>query len=347
MHLLDSDKVEFSLEKLTNCSFLDARGILNCKKKVVGEFEKVFLVKKDKIFSFEKSDYYIQKIIFPPNLFPEDDVFLMENVVAEFCNSISKISEQDWWVYAARHANGLRIIAGIGKGIILSRFLNVNSCVFDEISKTLMYLQRFGMAENVKIFSSPGAIEIHSKIDVERNYIDNTSDMDKVVLDFLLINKQIRPIVSNKKYLEQFFNEKVLYAVAFGTALALWGIYRDLEQVKDSILLLEKDVRLTTDAMELKINDKNFLSIKQFIDKIKKMQNPLRLLRDAAKICRHHHIKVEQLLCEDQIKIKTSLSKSKIEKLKSCQDIVIERVFTEEYEELGANKKTGLIICIK
>jgi rRNA-processing protein FCF1 len=307
----------------------------------------VFLVKKDKIFSLEKSDYYIQSIVLPQNLSTESDIFLMEDVVAEFCNSISKIREQDWWMYAAQHENGLRIIAGIGKGIILSRFLNGNSRIFDEISKTLIYLHRFGIIGNVKIFSPSGDVEIHTKIIVERNCIDNAGDMDKAIFNFLSINKQIAPIISNKNHLKQIFNEKILYITACVLVLIFCGIHKELEGVKNSILLLEKDVPITTEAMELKINDKNLFITRQFIDKIKKMQNPLQSLSNAAKICRLHHIDVEQFIYENQIKIKTSLSKSNFEKLKSCQDIVIKRISNEEYEELGASKKIGSIICIK
>jgi hypothetical protein len=345
--LLNSDEVKFSLEKLTNCSFFDARNILNCKKKILQEREKVFLLQKDRMLFFEKSDYYIQKILLPSDIKADDDVFLTENVVAEFCNGISEIGEGDWWIYAAYHVRKLRIIAGIGKGIILSRFLSEDFGISDEIEKSVMYLQRFGMTEKVKIFSYSFIGHISSKIIVENNYIENFDDAEKIIFDFLLNNNKIKPVISHKNYIEKILSEKVLCAIAFSAVLLLFRIDKSFENCKNSVLSLEKNVRAENDTISLEINDKNFSATKRFIDAIKTLQNPLQLFHKTSEICSRHRLPIEQLLFEKQIKIKTSLSRSKSEKLKTCDDIVIEKFSSDEYEELGSNKKVGSIICIK
>jgi hypothetical protein len=307
----------------------------------------VFLIPKDRILFFEKSDYYIQKIFLPPNIADVDDVFLTENVVAEFCNSIRKITDRDWWIYAACHTAKLRIIAGIGKGIILSRFLSGSFNISDEISKTIMYLQRFGMTESVKIFSSPLTEKIHSKIVTENIYIENSNDMVLAVSDFLLKNNQIKPIFSRGNYIRKILNEKFLYSVALVIALVLLQVDKSFEDCQNSVLLFEKSTRAANDAIALEINDKNFSVAKQFIDKIKKMQNPLQLFYKASKICYKYRICVEQLLYDSGIKIKTSLNKSKFEELKNCVDVTVEKISKDEYEEPGSDKKIGSFICIK
>ncbi|MDR0678548.1 MAG: hypothetical protein LBF44_03370, partial [Holosporaceae bacterium] len=168
MQILDIDKIDFFWEKLSNCSLWDAYKILSCQKKALFPNEKAFLVKKDRLNIWGKSNFYIQKIILPENLSRAENFFLAENVVEALCNEISRIDEQTWWIYAANHSSGcLRIIAGLGKGIILSRFLSVDSDISSEISKTIMYLQRFGMDKHIKFFSPFGGVKVHSKIGPE------------------------------------------------------------------------------------------------------------------------------------------------------------------------------------
>ncbi|MDR2781434.1 MAG: hypothetical protein LBB21_03190 [Holosporaceae bacterium] len=347
MYLLDTNEVELSLEQLMNCSLFDAYKILKCKRKTFSEREKAFLVKKDRISFFEKSNHYIQKILLPQNLTANDDIFLMENVIAEFCDNISKLNEKDWWLYAAYHASGARIIAGVGRGIILSRFLSENSSMQNEISRTIMYLQRFGMTESVKFFSTLQNLEINSKVVIEKYYIENSNNMSKIITDFLLSNNQIKPIYVNKNYIKKFLNEKFLYAVVVAISLSLFYIDKSIENQKNDISFLKKSVRVTTDDIVLEINNENFSNTKQFFDKIKKLQNPLELFRNASEICRKHLINVEQLSYENKIKIKTSLNRSQFEKLKTCDAIEIERNSNDEYEELDSDKKIGSNICIK
>ncbi|MDR0753466.1 MAG: hypothetical protein LBE95_02255, partial [Holosporaceae bacterium] len=68
MRVLDQNAIEFFLEKLKNCSLLDAYRVLICKRKALSNHEKAFLIPKDKIILFGKSDFYIQKISLPKNL---------------------------------------------------------------------------------------------------------------------------------------------------------------------------------------------------------------------------------------------------------------------------------------
>ncbi|MDR0631772.1 MAG: hypothetical protein LBF54_00800 [Holosporaceae bacterium] len=357
MHILDRDGIEFSLEKLVNCSLLDAYRVLNCKRKISSHNEKVFLIPKYKLNVFKKYNFYLQKVSLPQtSKVPiDDEIFLIENVVAEFCNNINRIDEQDWWLYAACHSSGnLRIISGIGKGIALSRFLPSNSGESNEneIAKTIMYLQRFGMEKNIKIFSPLNMtdLKISPKIMHEKIRLKKCSNMDRVIADFLSDNNGITPIITNENFFEKFLSNKLLCAVMFAISLILLEIYNCVEDNKEEIRDLKKNVLVKTRDMELKINHENFQIVKRLFDVLENSHNPIALLRRTSDLCREHDIRIEQLSFENsnnQIRIKTSLDRISLDKLKSIPYMEVEKVLNDEYEELESNKKLGAVICIK
>jgi hypothetical protein len=344
MRVLDQNEIEFSLEKLSDCYLWEARKILNCQKKILSERETAFLISKDKLNIFAKSDFYIQKISLLQDFRNgEDDLYLFENIVAEFCNGINKIRENDWWLYAARRRSDLRIIAGIGKGIILSRFLSLDSDASEEISKTATYLQRFGMQE-IKFFSSEINLQIGSKINCKRIFIERRDDVE----NFLSNNGKIKPIINSKNRLEKFLNCEILSAVSLVLILILFGIDERCKDKEKTISSLQESVRVATKDMELKINNDNFSFVKQIVNALKDSRNPLESLKKASKLHREYDFQIERLSLENgAVKIKTSLSKSTFEKLKSLRDVAMEKISNDEYEELGSNKKIGAVICIK
>ncbi|MDR2158057.1 MAG: hypothetical protein LBO02_01930 [Holosporaceae bacterium] len=348
MRVWDRYGVEFFLEKLSNCSLWDAYKILNCQKKVLSDNETAFLVPKDELSIWGKSDFYIQKVSLPPNLktSEEGEIFLMENIVAERCDGVDKLDERTWWLYAARHNSGLRIIAGIGKGIMLSRFLPLDADPSDEISKTVLYLQRFGIGKNIKIFSPLHEIrlqKISPEIVCERFYVKKCDDSQRNRADL----DAVRPVISNGNCFGKFLNDKILYAILAAVVLTLCGVDSAVRRNEKIILSLKKSVRAATPDMELEINDENLHIAQKFVDALRNSPNPLELLRKALRICRMYNISVEQLLIENGLKIKTSLNKAIFDKIKSVVGVDVEKISGDEYEELGSNKKFGAVICIK
>ncbi|MDR2723807.1 MAG: hypothetical protein LBB25_01200 [Holosporaceae bacterium] len=350
MYVLDRNDIEFYLEKLNNCSLLDAYKILNCKKKILSTQERAFLIPKDKLILFGKSDFYIQKISLPENLEKSDDkIYLIEDIIAKFCNSFSKISDSDWWLYAANYnSSSFRIVAGVGKGIILSRFLSSCAHMSIEISKTIVYLQRFGMGKNIKVFSPSKEIEIHPKINADvccQKII--TDECDEIAVDRL--SGEIKPIITNRIHLKKILNDKILYAALPVMILVLAKTDQSIRDHEKIISALQKDIHITTKHIELQINSENFSEAKQFISMLKNLHDPLELFQKASKICRKYNLPVEQLLFENGsiVKIKTSLGMIALDQLKAEDNVEVEKDTSDEYEELGANKRLGAIVCVK
>ncbi|MDR1982586.1 MAG: hypothetical protein LBQ08_02195 [Holosporaceae bacterium] len=354
MRVLDTDEVEFFLEKLNNCSLWDTYKILNCKRKTLFQHERAFLIKKDRLNIWGKSDFYLQKISLPRGWnTTKEDFCLMENAVEELCNSISEIKERTWWMYAANHSSGhLRIIAGIGKGIVLSRFLPTDSNTSQEVSKTVMYLQRFGMNKDMKFFSPLSRIEIHSKIGseiaCEKINIKKSDNMEKVIHDFLSNNSKVQSIIISSSYLERFLDTKILYPILLVMTLIVLIVNQCIRDSEKVIASLKGNTHVTIENMQLKIDRENFPVVKRLINTLKDSRDPAELFQKASKIRRKYNILIERLSLEKEIKIQTSLTTKTFNELKSDRDIEkIIQISNSEYEELGSNKKFGAIICIK
>ncbi|MDR1551111.1 MAG: hypothetical protein LBS14_00275 [Holosporaceae bacterium] len=281
----------------------------------------------------------MQKILLPTHLLGEDEVFLIEDVAAKLCNDINKIGEQDWWIYAARHQskNCLRIIAGISKGIMLSRFLSVDLEMAMEISKTIMYLQRFGLKSDIKIFSSEDITRVTVKC--EKFHLERTAED--------ISTSSVRSIVIRRNYWGKFFSSYFFYGVSLCILLVLFFIFHCIGTEKKLIASLENDMEITTKSMKFKINSKNFLAAKQFVAMLKDSSRLLQLLKKASEICRASKIHAEQVSFEkNQLKIKALLSNSLVKKLKSL--CIVEQILSNEYEELDPrNKKHEVTLCIK
>jgi hypothetical protein len=347
MRVLDQNAIEFSLEKLKNCSLLDAYRILICQKKALLDREKAFLIPKDKIILFGKSDFYIQKISLPKNLEKTGDkVYLIENVVAEFCGSYRKIFEHDWWLATNRSARNFRIIAGIGKGIVLSRFLPFHSDISDEISKTIVYLQRFGMKKEVKIFSSMEEIEIHPKTNDEINcqkiFIPKCTEAETIRL-----LGRIKPVISDGIHVK-ILNDKALCTALLAVILILCKIEQSIRHNEKVISSLQKNVHIATKHIEFDINGENFSAIKQFVSLLKNSRHPLELFKKASDIRQRYDLPIEHLSFENGVlKIKTSIHKKEFDELKAIDGVEVVKNTHGEYEELGVNKRCGAIVCVK
>jgi len=341
MYILDSSEVEFSLDKLTNCYLWDAHRVLNCRSKVSSsDLEKVFLVNKGNFF--KKSDFYIQKVLLIPDL-PKEEIFLVENIVAEYCNNIGKIDETTLWLYAAVHqSNCLRVIVGMGKGIILSRFLPVDSNVSEEISKTITYLQRFVTERNIKIFSIWESIDIASAMTCERICLKNFNE--HTLRDFLLNNNRIKPIVTHENCLEKYFHDRKIFINMVLILLVIFCVFLDrhIEETTKVVSVLQKDYHIEKNGIKLTVNSQNFSFTNQCIDSLSDLQHPLDLFSGASVM----NIPFEMLTFEKNcIRIKTSLSETAFRELSKKYEM--EKVSNAEYEEIGSDKELGAIICIK
>jgi hypothetical protein len=152
--IIDNSIVDFQLEKLSNCSWIDAFRVLRCQKKLVPFPKWVFLLRPRKPIFCGKSNWYIQKnVIRSPNLLEDcglnngNAFFLMEYIIAGLCHQLMDIEDESWWLYVADHcSSGIKIIAGIGNGILLSRILPSSAIgqIDGKILQTIRFLKRFG-----------------------------------------------------------------------------------------------------------------------------------------------------------------------------------------------------------
>jgi hypothetical protein len=361
--ILDLANVHFSLEKLSNCNLLDAYRVLHCEMEILSNFESAFLVRKDVFHIFQKTDHYIQKnCIKNQNVFSKlkivDGVFLIENVIAEFCRSVFNINEENWWLYVAPHDSSTRIVAGIGSGVILSRFLTDTSDPSDEVLKTITYLKRFGLKETIKIVTPLKKIESH----LQQNQVCEICKLERcddfTLMEFLSKTSNARKIFARRNYFTRI-NEQKIYAVAYTVAFFLLilcaGLYVGIAQEKEKILTLQKSMVISNNNISLTTNYDNFSLINQFVMILKEDRNPINTLVLIQNICRKHNVTTESVVIENGnfIKIKTFLDKIQLKEIGKANndnfEIKIEKLaaFEDGYEELGVDKKFGAVICIK
>ncbi|MDR2106991.1 MAG: hypothetical protein LBO73_00490 [Holosporaceae bacterium] len=348
MYISDQSGTEFFLEKLSNCSFWDALRILNCKKKILSERERAFLVPKDRWNFWGKSDFYLQKISLPRNL-PKGEVFLAENIAAEFCNDVSRIEENTRWIYAADHGAGnRRIIAGIGRGIMISRFLPQDSDVSEEVAKTAMYLRRFGDVGNIKIFSPSDGIKIPPGTGLEKiRFPDKCGDIKKIMADFVRTDRRVKPVVIYKNYFGILGNSGFFYCIPLIMLGILLWLEESISENKKIISSFEKSLRVVGENFTLEINEENFPAAKRFVDALKNCHDPTKLFLKASEILNGCDSAAGQALLEgNRLRVRTSLNKATAARLKNSGAAEVKIISESEYEELGAEGKTEVELCI-
>ncbi|MDR1560821.1 MAG: hypothetical protein LBS23_00495 [Holosporaceae bacterium] len=361
--IFDVANTDFSLEKLKNCSLFDAFKVLYCKKKALLDFEDTFLIPKDNFSCFRKTNYYIQKISFKNNglfrkLNLKEGVFLIESVIYEFCKNITEIDEETWWLYVAKHNVNTRIIAGISGGIVLSRFLSENLNISDEVLKTIIYLKRFGLEKIIKIITPLNEIE-KSLHRIENYKIFKISQYTNTTLvEFLSRAKGIKKICVRDSYITRFSISqiyRILYVAIFCLGCLWVYLHESILENEKSIALLKKDVTVSHENLRFKkINGNNFLFVERLVAVLKDSINPIDIFRKISKVCNDNKIKAELISLENSnlIKIKTALGNEESKKLLNISntqfEIKIEKPTApnEEYEELGVDKKSIVIICI-
>jgi hypothetical protein len=367
--VLDLAGVDFSLEKLSNCSLWDAHRILHRQKAALSAEENAFLVPSDRrsFWSFySRRTRRIQKISMKncelfPQLWRKDGIFLMENVIAEFCRSRAALKEESWWLYAAKHPSvGVRIVAGVGRGIVLSRFLGRNDVDAPaEALKTIVYLKRFGLEGEVDVITPLEDVAAN----LEKNKFCKVFRLrrrhESALMEFLSRNRTIERMFVGGNALERLFGAKRFCLLqcccfsAFVIGLLVLGDAVDGE--KKLLAALEKSRAIGEKNLVIEVNADNFTLVKQMITDFGDCGNPIGLLTEISRLCGKNKIQPERMWMENSgsAKLKTLLELEQFEELQKFSheklELRVEKLASsqEEYEELGINKKLGAIICIK
>lgn len=145
---------KFKLTTIANCTIFDILQAYWYKKKFASRTSIIKILWPQKIHWLSKNDLQIQEIDVM-NLDTSRNVIFLETIIAHLC--ANKVAHNQWWMYITQNTK-LRIIAGLGKAIYVSRII-ASDCNADvEISRTTTYLKRFGVnEESIKIFQSTNA----------------------------------------------------------------------------------------------------------------------------------------------------------------------------------------------
>jgi hypothetical protein len=374
--ILDRLDVDFSLETINHCSFLDARDVLRCERKVLKDFSDVFLLPKHSFNIFQKTDFYMQKSTISGDLGKKlkntGEIFLIEFLIAEFCKTVQQIDEKTWWMYVANHrCSGLRIVAGKGDGVVLSRIISSISVddIPDSVARTIKYLGRFGLESPIKIISAFGnvaaAVDGLSIVSV----IENSEDMEKTLLKFLSARNDVYPWGKRENSLRKILRLNyrkicVLLASCIGLE-TIWLInlerkyFEEQRSIEAMGKISENIVAHDLSHIKLKINNNNFKQMEQLFHLLNAAENPLMVLRKTAMLVEKNAIKVDRLIMEKcgPIRMNAVMTRSLENKLLRLYNdamlIHIEKTETKnsEYEKIDANdpanKKYGAVICIK
>ncbi|MDR1361587.1 MAG: hypothetical protein LBJ16_00025 [Holosporaceae bacterium] len=373
--ILDRSEIDFSLETLSNCSYGDARDALSCARKVSGTFEDVFLLPRRDFNIFKKMDFYLQKSAISGDLGKKlktcGDLFPIECIIANFCKSVREIGDTTWWLYVAQHqSSGLKMVAGRGDGIVLSRLINCRSP--KEISNALVdtrkYLGRFGMSGPLEVISTLRGIDgINDSSGV--TFIEESDDVERTLLKFLDARDDIYPWGQRESYLRKTLrvnHKKICLALSCCIGLeSMWLVNQERQCAElqppsaTSEKFSEKIVQNISSHLKFRINDHTLRQAEELLRILKVAKNPLKLLGKISAIINQNDIPVERLIMEncDSATINTSLDRLVEDKLQQLHSdtvaIQLEKSArgNAEYEKIdtqdSSGTKYGAVICIK
>ncbi len=299
--ILDKNVAEFSLEKIRNCSIIDAYKIYYWKTKYCSDFCKLYW---KNLLSY--SEKYIQCIRIRERW---KNYILMENVVASYLRKIQNVKFNDDWMYVGYHQfSGYRVIVGHGDGIILSRFISDD--IFREVENTKLYIRRLDIYK-LKIFST---LE-----DWDNAKYINLND----VFDFVNNNEYIQPIFSkNYKILDSLF-----YVVILGLTIFLVNIVNDIRYYNSQSF--QRCSKIESDAVKIKIVDNNY---EQIIQLLTNMQNNIDFLK-IENFCKKYNLKVKELeIDKNAAKIKVNISLKDLGKIKEAKSDYIPIYNFEDFD---------------
>ncbi len=387
--IVDRADIDFVLEHLKNCSIIDAYKILRCRTEMLKSHESIFLIRNDNFSVLKRNNFYLQKnTIDNPDFYKKiklsNGIFLFENVISEFCKSVSKIDENTWWLYVGQHqSSGIKFVAGVGNGIVFSRIIgqleNYKEDIQEEIEshilKTLQYIKRFGFKDEIKIISAIDGLIIKNQfikiIDLKKNFLENgvknTDDIEYLLVDFLSRNKNVKTAFITENFVRYFLknhlNKIFVFLLLCFFLLGFWflNIQKQIYDLKKFINQNEKTLLSTikdsSKAFEVKIDVDNFEYIQYVAQFLKESKNPIDIFKKLSVILQEHKIQIEMLSVEKccNIKLKCKLNKKLSEQLQKLSNDTMElNVIKSEnqktdYEIIDDNEYTnfGAEICIK
>ena len=378
--VVDRINVDFSLEHIKNCTFADAHAVLRCRKKLARQSESSFMIPKNKYNIFCKSDFFMQTNIINDHeilekLHHEDSVFLVEHIISEFCRSISEIKENTWWMYVAEHeSSGVKIVVGLGQGIVVSRILPASANVINGIQQTIQYVRRYGFDCHMKIISfidiAIDDLDV-TVVDAEKiaNEIGwkNQSDIEFLLMKFTSKNKKIIQAFSKNKSLTNFVDMHWKKIIALSSTCALLFLIMllmmvmkisngktQLKIIKDSYPILAEDRSKTFRA---KISENNFTYIKEITDLLRADKNPLPFFFRVSALLRNNKVMPHKVVMSEPnaVQISCTINKNQLKNFEKFSDSDIDIIATKtdlsntEYSEVYEpnDKNFSVKLCIK
>lgn len=367
--VLDVSCADFSLDKLKNSSFYDALSSLQCKRKILGENERAFLVSKKHIPLFSKGDFYIQtNAINDIRLYEKistcvDEIFLMEHAICELCKSVINIYDNTWWLYVAEHrSSGMRIVAGLGSGIVYSRSFDEQSETERKIIETIKFLTREGLEKDIKIISFVGDLQLENLNIINPKFGSTDIEVDLVKI---IESKRIARQFSNDNYVRRFLNEhndRIFYFLIYCFCICVFVLgylHEEATSLKSYINASESQLyALAKDdskTLSIKVKQDNLDYAKEFVDVQSQINDPIQNIKIISDFLRKYNVTAEKVFLENDIKIRCTLSLDKLNELKKFSSDLIKIEINElekinaEYEELDdfSDKNCGVEICVK
>lgn len=340
--ILDTCQFDFSFHAIPKGYYWDAMRFLYCRKQVVQDSNELYIVLPRQFNVFKKSDFHVQEIAYSGSeyseLMPKRGAILIERIVARLCTQLqSQKQSGNWWIYAANHCNtGVRIIAGVGECVMLSRLLLPADNVCDEISRSVIYLKRYGLRKKPTIFSEflefDDAFMYLNSADLQCKFgFIGCSDMGMFLMKYAASLRH-QPIPFNFKKendVTRFISSKrgthCCYALCFMSMVALvMSLYKT--QIIHSKLCLKHPVICKSDRATIEIDIPNFADyaaddaqelLHEIISKYRQAELPTIALRKVHEFGVIHGITILAISLENKtVKIKTKIDRKKFEELK-------------------------------
>lgn len=249
---------KFSLEHLQDCTFWNALRVLYYRKKFALQTEEIYLVPPFDFFG--KQNFYLQHIDCAG-----ENLLLLENAVAELC---AKNFENDVWIFVLKQEDSTEIIAGINRGIILTRTLNVKIKLSEEINRTVIYLKRFGFGDDPKLVSNEpiSGDEIIFTTDILKK--EQVKNFENPVDGLIEFAKKSSVHIFKKNY----SHEILLFLIFTAAFLFLCGIYFacEINMLVDDISGYPTVFEIKSKNKKIKVNKDNLGKLQNFFEKIDK-----------------------------------------------------------------------------
>lgn len=329
--IIDSDKIDFKFDLLPPINLLKAYQIL------INEYSNKFWIRlylnKKNEFILKKYKRILQKIFFKNELSNISNICPIELIISHWCSTKTK----NWWMFLFNENGIYRIIAGLERGILISRYLSINSEeeLYEELYRTFLFIRRHDNTEIIEIFTN-----IQLKMDILDIFNIHKIDQEnliKMILNYAKYNKIFYSITCDKKlYLKSFINKSssilsiILLIFTINNITDYIKYTNNLQDIESNIakiflktskLFNQNDINIILDFMK-KVDNRNYI-----FDKIKKFSQK----------CNAQNI--QKLLCkEKQFFIEFTTPVSELQLKENFKDI--------NYEILNTTPSNGVNFTI-